>query len=105
VTRPLTLVEGRSRAIEPTISAALDRARRDGWQVVRGWAAPLGRERVVCTGTISTADDARRALLAAVAGAGLVAGLSASRPTVDRLVDELRGIGPVDHVILDRPID
>jgi DNA-binding NarL/FixJ family response regulator len=73
-------------------------ARRDGWQVVRGWAAPLGRERIVCSGAVRTADDGRRALLAAVAGSGLIVALRADRDTIDRFLDDLRRLGPVDHV-------
>ena len=99
--RPLTLIEGRPRTLGAGLDAALDEVRLDGWTVVRGWAAPLTGDRVVCTGTIGTADDARRALLAAMAGAGLVAGLTAGRPIVDRFVDELRSLGPVDHVVLE----
>jgi hypothetical protein len=105
VDRPLTLIEGRRSALEPRVDAALASARLDGWAVVPGWAAPLTGERVVCTGTIATADDARRALLAAMAGAGLVAGMTAGRATVDRFLDELRSLGPVDHVVMDGPGD
>jgi hypothetical protein len=103
--RPLTLIEGRRVALQARLAAALSGASLDGWEVVQGWGAPLTGERVICTGTISTADDARRALLAAMAGAGLVAGLDASRQVIDRLVDELRSLGPVHHVVLDEPPD
>lgn len=72
--------------------------RRDaGWLIVRGWAAPMRGDRVVCTGWIRTADDARRALLAAVAGAGLAVAVAADRETADRFVDDLRRLGPVVH--------
>ncbi len=98
--RPLTLVEGSPAGFRGRVDAALAAARLDGWAVVSGWGAPLTGEAVVCTGTIATADDARRALLAAMAGAGVVAGLTADRSTVDRLIDELRSLGPVDHVVL-----
>ncbi len=86
------------------IEAALVGARAAGWTVVRGWAAPLGRERVVCTGWVSTRDDARRALLAAVSGAGLVIGCSVDRDIADRLLDDLRRLGHVQHLrAADRP--
>jgi hypothetical protein len=100
--RPLTLVEGAPTAIRPLLDAALEAARLDGWAIVRGWGAPMTGERVVCTGTIATTDDARRALLAAMAGAGLVAGLTADRVIVGRLADELRAIGAVDHVVMEQ---
>lgn len=80
------------------MSASLGAARGSGWIVVRGWAAPLGPDRVVCTGTISSEDDARRALLAAISGAGLVVGVRAGRETADRFLDDLRRLGSVEHV-------
>ena len=52
---------------------------------------------VVCTGTVRDAVDASVALLAAVAGAGLVVYAQAEREVIDRLVDDLRRFGPVDH--------
>jgi DNA-binding NarL/FixJ family response regulator len=61
----------------------------------------MTRERVVCTGTISTADGARRALLAALAGAGLVVSLRLDPVTVDRFLDDLRRLGPVEFVAAD----
>jgi hypothetical protein len=93
--RPVTLVEGRHSALEPRVDAALASARIDGWAVVRGWAAPLTGERIVSTGIIATADDARRTLPAAMAGDALVAGMTARRATVDRFLDELRSLGTV----------
>jgi hypothetical protein len=96
--RPLTLFEGPNE-LEPRVEATLETARLDGWTIVAGWGAPLTGERVICTGTISSADDARRALLAAMAGAGLVARLAAERRVADELVDELRSIGPVEHLV------
>ena len=77
---------------------AIEAARADGWTIVTGWAAPLARDRVICTGRIRNADDARRALLAAVAGAGLLVTSSADADTLDRFVDDLRRLGPVERV-------
>lgn len=48
-------------------------------------------------GTVGSATDAREALLAALAGEGIVAQASADRAVIDRLVDDLRRLGPVDH--------
>lgn len=101
--RPLLVVETmpgsddlRARA---TLAVALEDAREAGCQVVRGWVAPLGPERVVCTGWIRTTDDARRALLAAIGGAGLAVRAGADRRTIDQLVDDLRRLGEVEHVM------
>ena len=95
---PLIVIEGARGVVRTRVTAALDAARAGDWVIVRGWAAPLRRERVVCSGWVGTADDARRALLAAVAGAGLVVGCSADRETVDRFLADLRRLGPVEHV-------
>jgi DNA-binding CsgD family transcriptional regulator len=98
---PLVVVEGRSVAVRGRVELALEAARAAGWRIVRGWAAPLTGERVVCTGVVRTTDEARRALLAAVSGAGLVVGADAAPITVARLVDDLRRLGPVDHIQID----
>jgi DNA-binding NarL/FixJ family response regulator len=44
-------------------------------------------------------DDGRRALLAGVAGSGLIVALKADRETIDRFLDDLRRLGPVDHLV------
>jgi len=80
------------------LDEAMRVARAAGWRVVRGWAAPMQRDRIVCRGWIRTSDGARRALLAAVSGAGLIVGISADRETVDRFLDDLRRLGPVEHI-------
>lgn len=95
---PFVLVAGATAAALERVGAAATALRVGGWTVVDGWAAPLGRDRVVCTGRISTRDGARRALLAAVAGAGLVVAVSTDLGTLDQLVDDLRRLGPVDLV-------
>ena len=46
---------------------------------------------------MATASDARAALLAAIAGQGIVAHATADRAVIDRLADDLRRLGPVDH--------
>jgi predicted DNA-binding protein (UPF0251 family) len=97
---PLLVVEGSRAAATERVAAALAAARDDGWSIVRGWAAPLRRDRVVCTGSVRTTDDARRALLAAVSGAGLAVAASADRDTIDRFLDDLRRLGPVEHVTI-----
>jgi DNA-binding CsgD family transcriptional regulator len=90
VTRPLVVVEGSERAL----SYALRDVERDGARVVHGWRNDRS---VVCTGLVRDAGDAAEALLAAVAGAGLVVHAQAERDVIDRFVDDLRRFGPVDH--------
>jgi DNA-binding CsgD family transcriptional regulator len=99
--RPLVVVEGSPAAVRPQVQASLAIAEAAGWRVVHGWAAPLTGELVVCTGSVKTADDARRALLAAVSGAGLVVGAGVAGDVVARFVDDLRRLGPVDHRLID----
>ena len=60
----------------------------------------MARDRVVCSGIITDEDSARRALLAAVAGAGLVVHATAKQETVERFLDDLLRMGPVDHRVL-----
>jgi len=98
--RPLVLAEGPPAGRRRVLDDAIASARRDGWGIVRGWAAPLGRERIVCTGIVRTRDQGRRALLAALAGSGLIVALSADRETIDRFLDDLRRLGPVAHLVV-----
>jgi hypothetical protein len=99
---PFVVVEGRDGPAGARAAALLERAlnaaRDGGWSVIRGWAAPMRRDRIVCTGWIRTPDDARRALLAAVSGARLAVGISTDRVTVDQFLDDLRRLGQVEHV-------
>ena len=97
------IVEGPRDAATQHLAAAVAKARADGWTIVRGWAAPLSRELVICTGWVRSDDDARRALLAAVAGAGLVIGVRTSHATLGRLVDDLRRLGRVERIAVPDP--
>ena len=90
MTRPLVVVE----ASEHAFAHALSEVGRRGQRVVQGWRHD---DSVVCTGAVRDAADAAQALLAAVAGAGLVLHARAPRDVIDRLVDDLRRLGPVDH--------
>lgn len=78
---------------------ALAAAVATGWQVVDGWSG--AGPGIVCTGVIEDDNDAERAVMAAVAGAGLVVEATASRELRDRLCDDLRRLGPVDHRVGD----
>lgn len=67
-----------------------------GWTVVSGWEA---REGEVCSGTVTSAEDAAAALLAALGGAGVAVAARAERDIVDRLCEDLRRLGPLDHCV------
>lgn len=91
MSEPLVVVEGSERAL----AHALREVDGSGRRVVQGWhvnALP-----VVCTGAVRDEDDAAEALLAAVGGAGVVVYAVADREVIDRLVDDLWRLGPVDH--------
>jgi DNA-binding NarL/FixJ family response regulator len=96
--RPLVVIEGRTGLLGQPMAEALAAARRDGWEIVRGWNLPAGHGRVVCSGTIRGPEDAGLARRAVHGGAGLVVAASAARVTVDRLLTELRRHGTVRHV-------
>jgi len=99
--RPLVVVEGPGKTVNGHIEACLAEASHRGWSVIDGWGAPLVGERIVCSGTIGSTDDARRALLAAITGAGLVVAWQADAVARDRFLDDLRHLGPVDHVLAE----
>lgn len=90
MTTPLLVVEASERAF----AQAIEEVERTGLRVVRSWRAEAP---AVCAGIVRDAGDAAEALLAAVAGAGLIVHASAPRHVVDRLVDDLRRFGPVEH--------
>lgn len=90
---PLIVVEGS----EAALGHALREVKDAGWEIVGGWRVPAASERIVCTGTIASNEDAAAALLAVVAGAGVVAFGCADRDVLDRLCDDLRRLGRLDH--------
>lgn len=93
---PLVVVEGDDDAF----TRAVVEVERTGARVVRGFA---GRGAgVVCAGTVAGEGDAAAAVLAAVEGTGIVAAARADRATIDRLCDDLRRLGPIDHRTADR---
>ena len=94
MTRPLIVVEASEHA---HVQAVRDVERR-GAHVVEGWRHDAS---VVCSGEVNDAADAAHALLAVVAGAGLVVHARADREVIDRFVDDLRRFGPVDHRITE----
>jgi DNA-binding CsgD family transcriptional regulator len=94
MTPPLVVVEGSQAAVD----RALGELRGAGWSVIEGWTTPLPRVgRFVRFGVVADQDDAEAALLAVLSGTGIVAAVRAARDLVDRLVDDLRRLGPIDH--------
>ena len=81
---------GSADAIERRLAA-------DGLSVVAGFRSPIGRGQVVCRGVVDGPQSAAAAMLAALDGTGLLVEATADRATIDRLVDDLRRLGPVDH--------
>jgi DNA-binding NarL/FixJ family response regulator len=90
VTQPFVVIEASERAF----AHGVRELEHQGFRIVRGWRQDGS---IVCTGEVTNAADAAEALLAAVAGAGLVVHARADRAVIDRLVDDLRRLGPVDH--------
>jgi len=91
---PLIVVEGPDEALDAAIAAV----RASGWTIRDGFRALNGeRSRTVRCATIASSSDAADALLAALGGAGLVVAGRAPREVLDRLLDDLRHIGPVEH--------
>jgi DNA-binding CsgD family transcriptional regulator len=80
------------------LSAATAELAVDGWAAVPGLRPPTDG-RVVCVGRVVDSDSAGRAVLAAVAGARLVVEATGSRDVIDRLCDDLRRLGRLDHRI------
>jgi DNA-binding NarL/FixJ family response regulator len=101
MTPPYVVIEAANPAADSHLRRFLDVARAAGWQPVAGWIAPRGR--VACHGTVASDADAVLALRAALGGAGVVIVARTSRHTTDRLVDDLRRLGRVEHVTFDVP--
>lgn len=92
--RPLVVAEG------PGVFAeAVDELRGQGGRVVEGWTG----DGEICAGVVADAEGAAAALLAAVAGRGVVIDGRAGRDVLDRLCNDLRTLGPLDHRLERRP--
>lgn len=79
------------------VARAAAEVRAAGWSTASGWAGPAPSAPVVRIGVVSSADTASAAVLAAVRGDGLVVDARAERRVVDRLCDDLRRLGSLDH--------
>jgi DNA-binding CsgD family transcriptional regulator len=89
--RPLIVVEDAA-----ALADELADVREAGFEAVSGWEVPP-RDRVVCSGEVSTPADAAAVLLAVVRGAGVVAMVRTDRSLVAQLCDDLRRFGPVEY--------
>jgi DNA-binding CsgD family transcriptional regulator len=98
---PLVVVEGEG----DELAAARRELEWAGWRMVDGWetASPARTGPVVRAGTMRSSSDAVDALLAALAGDGVLVAACAGRELIDRLCDDLRRLGPVDHRLGGRP--
>lgn len=92
----MIVVEGPAGCSRQDVEA--HRAR--GLVVVDGFRVPARTAGVVCVGVVDGAESAAKALLAVLGGAGIVVEARADRATIDRLVDDLRRRGPVDHRVV-----
>jgi DNA-binding CsgD family transcriptional regulator len=90
---PLVIVEGPDVAYRH----AVQEMEAGGWLSESGFSPPYRGGRIVRTGLIQTLADVESALLAALAGQGIVAQVAVERNVIDQLVDDLRRLGQVDH--------
>ena len=86
---------------------AIRETEASGHHVAAGFTPDASPPSIVRAGRVADAAEAAAALLAALRGEGLIVHATAARDVVDRLVDDLRRLGPVDHRIgaRDRPPD
>jgi DNA-binding NarL/FixJ family response regulator len=94
--RPLIVIEGSlhvSSSLLRTIEAA-------GWDLHAGFRLE-SREwsvaGITCHGGVSTTTDASLAILAAARGAGVVAAVLSKDEVLERLIEDLSRIGPIDR--------
>jgi DNA-binding CsgD family transcriptional regulator len=95
MTRPFVMVRDGPGAAE-TLALAAARLRADGWLVVDDFDSRPQALRSVLHGTVVTPRDAAAALLAALDGFGLLVRAAGAPEVVDRLVDDLERLGPVE---------
>jgi len=88
---PLVVIEGGS----PTaLAAARAELLASGWPLVEGCSG--ARPGVVCAARIDSSRAAQHAVLAAVAGAGLLLEADAEREVLDLCYEDLRRLGTLD---------
>lgn len=90
---PIIIVEGLPEAFR----RAVEELRSEGWAVRDGFDSGDATPREVRAGGVGDAESAGRAVLAVLAGAGAVVHATAAGDVIDRLLDDLRHLGQVDH--------
>ena len=86
-------------ADDDTFATVVDIVRAENHAAtVDGFDINVSVDGVVCVGTINDLRDAERAVLAAVRGARVVALGRAPRSVLDQLCDDLRKLGPLEHI-------
>jgi DNA-binding CsgD family transcriptional regulator len=90
---PIVVVEGS----ELDLRIAAQEIMSAGLRLEPGFEPPHSDGRAVRTGTVRTPSEAAAALVAVLAGQGLLVRAAAPRDVIDRLIDDLRHLGPVDH--------
>ena len=90
----MIVVEGQPE----TYAGALAEVRSAGWRVIDGFTAKGARaQATIGTGTVGRAEDAAAALLLVLEGGGIVVLADGPPEVLDRLLGDLRHLGPVDH--------
>jgi len=81
------------------VAAAVEELAAGGAVVQEGWVVAPRRSStaVLCVGVVEDEQDAAAAVLAAVAGARLVVTARADQDVIDRLCDDLRRLGSLEH--------
>lgn len=93
-TPPVIVVEGHPEAF----ASAVAEVRSAGWRVTEGFgSAGYGGRATVGTGAVGRAEEAAAALLHVLDGGGIVVLADGPPEVVDRLLGDLRHLGPVDH--------
>jgi DNA-binding NarL/FixJ family response regulator len=91
--QPIVVVEGSPDAFR----RAVDELRSGGWAIHEGFDGDRGAPTKLRVGSVADAASAGLAVLAVLDGAGVVVHAIAARDVVDRMLDDLRHLGRVDH--------
>jgi DNA-binding NarL/FixJ family response regulator len=92
--RPIIVIDGPDEVYATAVAAV----RLQGWSLTEGFeTARMARPGGIRHGVVRTPEDAAGAVLAALGGEGLMVLVRAPAEVVDRLLDDLRHLGPVEH--------
>jgi DNA-binding CsgD family transcriptional regulator len=90
----LVVVEG---GADGAVEAARRQAVTAGLELRDGWQPGAAPSLVACTGVVATEEQAAAAVLAAARGASVIVDARGPRVLLDRLCDDLRRLGSLDH--------